>query len=111
MRSSSARPLDELLAELKALKDENSDFVRYTSDMGGMLLGAAAVNTLVSANCYHPGVEVDYMRDYEVSVYRLAAEWGGRPACVRRACIPCRSTSNCGECKNNFGRRLLLQVL
>jgi hypothetical protein len=25
-------PLDELLAEHKALKDENSDFVRYTSD-------------------------------------------------------------------------------
>ena len=94
-------PLDELLAEHKALKDENSDFVRYTSDFSSLSLGAAAVNTLVTADSYRPGVEDDFLRDYEVSVFRLTAERPPRMCKKGLHSVPL-SFDYCGECKEFF---------
>jgi hypothetical protein len=94
-------PLDELLAEHKALKDENSDFVRYTSDFSSLSLGAAAVNTLVTADSSRPGVEDDFLRDYEVSVFRLTAERPPRMCKKGLHSVPL-SFDYCGECKEFF---------
>ena len=74
-------PLDALLASLTVLKDLSNDYARYTSDFGALSMGAsAAVHTLTTsapagapAACWGVNLEDDFVRDYELSVFRVSA--------------------------------------
>jgi hypothetical protein len=101
-------PLDELLAALSALKDTNSDFARYAEDFGSMSLhGHALVNTVTSpaaVPCLSAGgglLENDYMRDFELQVYRVSADRPPRMCKQGLHLVPI-SFDYCGECAEFF---------